>query len=183
MHPVGYEPMLATGGRAPTGDGWAFEIKLDGWRAVVHIGSGQAAVYSRPGRNMTKWVPQLDRLVDAVPSGTVLDAEIVAGSGRSWSFYRLSPHLSTRWGAISFAAFDLLAVGATPCWRRPTRSAVGRCAPWTSWGRRGARCRRGPTSRPTTFWPPASCRAWRDWWPSDWGPGTAPGCAARTGPR
>ncbi|HWI03746.1 MAG TPA: hypothetical protein VNT52_07965, partial [Acidimicrobiales bacterium] len=88
--------MLATASRALLGEDWAFEPKLDGWRAVVHVRGGGVAVYSRPGRDMTHSLPQLAGLADAVPDGTVLDGEIVAGSGRAWSFYYLSPSLSTK---------------------------------------------------------------------------------------
>lgn len=103
--------MLATASRQLEGDGWAFEPKLDGWRAVVHVGPDSVTVYSRPGRNVTDSVPQLAGLVGAVPAGTVLDGELVAGSGRASSFYQLSPGLSTTRAAVTFAAFDVLAVG------------------------------------------------------------------------
>ncbi len=33
--------MLATAGRQLKSGGWAFEPKLDGWRAVVHVGEGE----------------------------------------------------------------------------------------------------------------------------------------------
>ncbi len=68
------------------------------------------SVYSRPGRNVTDSVPQLGRLAGAVPAGTVLDGELVAGTGRASSFYQLSPSLSTKRAAVTFAAFDLLAL-------------------------------------------------------------------------
>ena len=103
--------MLATTSRQLDGAGWAFEPKLDGWRAVVHVSGGDVAVYSRPGRNVSDSLPQLADLAKAVPAGTVLDGEIVAGSGRASSFYQLSPQLSTKRATVTFAAFDLLALG------------------------------------------------------------------------
>ena len=102
--------MLATASRQLDGEGWAFEPKLDGWRALLHVGDDQVSVYSRPGRNVTQDVPQLGGLVGAVPAGTVLDGELVAGSGRASSFYQLAPRLSTKRAAVTFAAFDLLAL-------------------------------------------------------------------------
>ena len=87
---------------------WAFEPKLDGWRAVVHVGPERVPVYSRPGRDLGPSVPHLSALVDAVPPGTILDGELVAGSGRALSFYRLAPGLSTTRERVTFAAFDLL---------------------------------------------------------------------------
>ena len=103
--------MLATANRQLEGDGWAFEPKLDGWRALVHVNEEHVSVYSRPGRNVTEDVPQLARLVGALPAGTVIDGELIAGSGRAWSFYQLSPSLSTKRSAVTVAAFDLLALG------------------------------------------------------------------------
>ena len=103
--------MLAISSRRLDGEGWAFEPKLDGWRALVHVGDDQVNVYSRSGRNVTQDVPQLVGLLGAVPAGTVLDGELVAGSGRASSFYQLSPHLSTKRAAVTLAAFDLLALG------------------------------------------------------------------------
>ena len=102
--------MLATASRRLQGEGWAFEPKLDGWRALIHVGDGQVSVYSRPGRNVTQDVPQLMGLLGAVPAGSVLDGELVAGSGRASSFYQLAPHLRTKRAAVTFAAFDLLAL-------------------------------------------------------------------------
>ena len=50
-------------------------------------------------------------MADALPAGTVLDGELVAGSGRASSFYRLSPQLNGKRATVTFAAFDLLALG------------------------------------------------------------------------
>lgn len=61
VHPAGYEPMLATASRQLDGESWAFEPKLDGWRAIVHVGEEWVSVYSRPGRDVTADLPQLRR--------------------------------------------------------------------------------------------------------------------------
>ena len=137
MHPAGFEPMLATASRQLEGGGWGFEPKLDGWRALVHVAGGQLSVYSRPGREVTDTVPQLAGLVGAVPAGTVLDGELVAGSGRASSFYQLSPSLSTKRATVTFAAFDVLAVGGRSLVyapyeaRRRVLSAI--CFPRPAW--------------------------------------------------
>ena len=59
---------------------------------------------------MTETVPQLLGLADTVPPRTVLDGELVAGSGRASSFYRLSPRLNATGATVSLAVFDLLAL-------------------------------------------------------------------------
>ena len=118
MHPTGCEPMLASPGRALGDGGWAFEPKLDGWRALVHVAGGTVTVYSRPGRNVTGSVPELAGIADAVPPGTVLDGELVSGSGNAASFYRLGAVLATRpelrRAPVTFVAFDLLRLDGRP---------------------------------------------------------------------
>lgn len=114
MHPAGYEPMLARRGPVPEGDGWAFDVKLDGWRTLVHVKERRVHAFSRPGRDITSAVPSLARLTEAVPDGTVLDGELVAGDGRASSFYRIRPligaHPELRRARLTFVAFDLLAI-------------------------------------------------------------------------
>src|SRR3954468_21522889 len=40
--------------RAPTGEGWVYEIKTDGYRAQVHIRNRRVTVYSRSGYDWTE---------------------------------------------------------------------------------------------------------------------------------
>jgi bifunctional non-homologous end joining protein LigD len=102
--------MLASTSRWLEGDGWAFEPKLDGWRALVHVDARGLTVYNRPGRDLAAAVPHLAPLAEAVSPGTVLDGELVAGSGRATSFYRLAPQFATGREPVTFVAFDVLAV-------------------------------------------------------------------------
>lgn len=124
--------------------------------SVVHVSSGRVTVYSRPGRNMTESVPQLGRLVDAVPFGTVLDGEIVAGSGRSWSFYRLSPQLATTRAAVGFAAFDLLALADTSLLSAPYEERRRALGDLDFLGPAWCTVPAWSDVEPPTFWPPAS---------------------------
>src|SRR3954467_12678914 len=39
--------------RAPTGEGWVYEIKTDGYRAQVHIRNRRVTIYSRSGYDWT----------------------------------------------------------------------------------------------------------------------------------
>ena len=47
-----YDPSLHE--RAPTGEGWVYEIKTDGYRAQVHIRNRRVTIYSRSGYNWTE---------------------------------------------------------------------------------------------------------------------------------
>src|SRR5438132_1060006 len=88
---------------------WAFEPKLDGWRALVYV-EDAVTVRTRPGRDITDRVDSLQALAD-LGRRFVLDGELVADAGRAGDFYRLGPNLraSSR-KDITFVAFDLLVV-------------------------------------------------------------------------
>ncbi len=107
--------MLAVAGQLDPRHDWVVEPKLDGWRGLIYIDGG-VCVRTRTGRVVTENVPQLAGLVDAVPDGTVLDGELVAGQGRSADVYKLGPQLARRRGAqaITFAAFDVLHLAGEP---------------------------------------------------------------------
>jgi ATP-dependent DNA ligase len=57
----------------PDGDGWAYEVKLDGFRAIAFVDGDEVHLQSRNGRPLHRYFPEL-----RFPSGRyVLDGEIV----------------------------------------------------------------------------------------------------------
>jgi bifunctional non-homologous end joining protein LigD len=64
--------MLSRPGPLPAGAGWSFELKWDGFRAIVST-ADSFEVRSRRGWNTTEVLPELRKL----PSGLVLDGELV----------------------------------------------------------------------------------------------------------
>ena len=105
----------------PADDGrWAYEMKWDGVRAIVHVGDGRLRIVSRNGNDMTAAYPELADLAAALaPLDVVLDGEIVAldRSGRP-SFSALQPRMHVTDAAqirrlsastpVTFLAFDIL---------------------------------------------------------------------------
>jgi hypothetical protein len=82
------DPMLARSGHLPYRDGYAYEPKWDGLRALVRSGS-EFRVHSRRGWNMSARVPELAALpVDAVLDGP---ARRVVSSKRSLTANRPAP--------------------------------------------------------------------------------------------
>jgi bifunctional non-homologous end joining protein LigD len=80
-------PMLSKPGPLPTGDGWMFEPKWDGFRAIVSTVDG-LGVHSRSGWQMAGRIPEFA----ALPPGLVLDGELVAFEGDDPWF----PHVCDR---------------------------------------------------------------------------------------
>ena len=78
--PNDLRPMLATlAAASPTTDGWSFELKWDGIRAIGYVDGGRIRLLSRNGNDVTRRYPELRRLGEALGArDVVLDGEIVA---------------------------------------------------------------------------------------------------------
>jgi ATP-dependent DNA ligase len=77
-------PMLAKRVDAiPTGEGWSFEPKWDGFRAVIFRDGEEILLQSRDGKPLDRYFPELmEPLKRELPKRCVLDGEIViAGAG------------------------------------------------------------------------------------------------------
>jgi bifunctional non-homologous end joining protein LigD len=72
-------PQLATLVSAPpTGKGWAYEIKFDGYRILARCESGEARLFTRNGNDWTTKMETLARQVSLLPAKTAwLDGEVV----------------------------------------------------------------------------------------------------------
>jgi bifunctional non-homologous end joining protein LigD len=103
MIPSDLLPMLATPGPLPRGDDWVFEVKWDGFRALVTVENGRTTIRSRRGRDATRDYPEVHLdIPDAV-----VDGELVALVDGRPSFNALQLHSV----AVSFIPFDVLHVG------------------------------------------------------------------------
>jgi ATP-dependent DNA ligase len=109
-------PQLAKTARAlPTGEGWVYEPKWDGFRAIAFVDEGDVHLQSRNGRPLSRYFPELE-----FPAGRyVLDGEIVLfdSQGRQ-DFDALGQRIHPAKSRIDmlaektptrFIAFDLLA--------------------------------------------------------------------------
>jgi bifunctional non-homologous end joining protein LigD len=63
--------------RPPGGEGWAHEIKFDGYRMQMRIEDGEARLRTRTGLDWTERFPQIAKAGAALPDA-ILDGEIVA---------------------------------------------------------------------------------------------------------
>jgi ATP-dependent DNA ligase len=111
-------PQLARSRPAlPDEEGWAFEPKFDGFRAIVFVDAAddQVTIQSRAGKPLERYFPELR----FPPGRYVLDGEIVIdGAGGSQDFDALSQRIHPAASRIErlaretparFLAFDLLA--------------------------------------------------------------------------
>jgi bifunctional non-homologous end joining protein LigD len=95
--------------RAPSGAGWAHEIKFDGYRLQVRTEDGSARLRTRNGLDWTSRFPALALDAAALPD-SLIDGELVAvGGDGAPDFSALQAAISAeKTDALVFFAFDLL---------------------------------------------------------------------------
>lgn len=124
------EPMLARlVDELPAGEGWLFEPKWDGFRAIAFRAGARVYLQSRDLRPLDRYFPEIGpRLLASLPRRAVVDGEIVIAGEHGLDFnalqLRLHPAASrvAKLAALTpalFAAFDLLAEGAEDLRGRP----------------------------------------------------------------
>jgi bifunctional non-homologous end joining protein LigD len=109
-----YEPMRAIAADAlPSGEGWVFEPKWDGFRAIVTVSGGEVTLTSRNGNDLTERFRDVARaatLAITTPDA-VLDGEICALDDQGRSRFSL---LQEGGGIPVLVLFDLLELDGEP---------------------------------------------------------------------
>jgi ATP-dependent DNA ligase len=95
----------------PEGDGWAYEPKWDGFRAIVFVDGDERYIQSRNGKDLSRYFPELR----FPPGRYVVDGEIVAATFGTLG-QRIHPAASriarlAEETPARFVAFDVLAIG------------------------------------------------------------------------
>ena len=109
-----YRPMLATlTAELPRGDGWQFEPKWDGYRALGYIRGGEAKLVSRRGNDLTqRFAPVAKELVKALRTpDAVVDGEVVALDTDGKASFSAMQQGSTR---LAYEVFDVLEADGEP---------------------------------------------------------------------
>lgn len=104
------EPMLARlVAQLPAGAAWLYELKLDGYRALVMKKRGRTTVFSRRGKNMNAPFPTIASAFSFLPDDTIVDGEVVVLDDQGKPSFSDLQHSRFTPDALYFYAFDLLA--------------------------------------------------------------------------
>jgi ATP-dependent DNA ligase len=115
------EPMLAKPADGlPEGEGWLFEPKWDGFRALVFRDGDETYIQSRDLKPLNRYFPELEApLKSSIPDRCVLDGEVVIAGDGGLQFeallLRIHPaesrvRMLAEQSPASFVAWDLLAL-------------------------------------------------------------------------
>src|SRR4051812_13419758 len=115
----------------PEGEGWIFEPKWDGFRALIFRDGDEVFIQSRDEKPLNRYFPELlDPLKAQLPDRCVLDGEIVIARGGGLDFEALQTRLHPAASRVKMLAgempssvvfWDLLALGDRSLFEVPFR--------------------------------------------------------------
>ena len=112
----------------PEGDGWQYEPKWDGFRGILENVGKELALWSRNGRPLLRYFPELRPLGERLPPRSVLDGEVVIVRQGALDFDSMQMRLHPAESRIrklsgeipaEFVVFDVLLWDGDEIWRRP----------------------------------------------------------------
>jgi len=115
----------------PEGDGFLFEPKWDGFRAIVFRGPDGVVIQSRDLKPLNRYFPELEKvLAEQLPRGCIVDGEVVVVGPQGLDFDALQQRIHPAPSRVArlaketpagFVAFDLLAAGGKSTMDLPQR--------------------------------------------------------------
>ena len=108
--PWAIKPMLATLVDEPfSKDGWLFEIKWDGFRAIASKHKSDVELYSRNGLNFMEKYPPVAEAVHGIKHDVILDGEIAVVDGDGKAHFEWLQHWPREHqGNLQYYIFDIL---------------------------------------------------------------------------
>jgi ATP-dependent DNA ligase len=112
----------------PEGDRWQYEPKWDGFRGILENVGKELALWSRNGRPLLRYFPELRPLGELLPPRSVLDGEVVIVRDGALDFDSMQMRLHPAESRIrklageipaQFVVFDVLLWNGDAVWRRP----------------------------------------------------------------
>jgi ATP-dependent DNA ligase len=120
----------------PSGEGWLFEPKWDGFRVLVFRDGDELLLQSRDTKGLDRYFPELAAPIRAqLPERCVLDGEIVVAKGEGLDFEALQSRIHPAASRVKLLAqeipaslvfWDLLALGDDDLRARPFRERRAR---------------------------------------------------------
>jgi ATP-dependent DNA ligase len=112
----------------PTQGAWRYEPKWDGFRGVLENDGGELALWSRNGRPLLRYFPELRAVGELLPPHSALDGEIVISREGKLDFDAMQMRLHPAESRVrklsaeipaTFVAFDLLLWKGKPVHEQP----------------------------------------------------------------
>src|SRR2546421_5454584 len=118
----------------PRQGAWRYEPKWDGFRGVLENDGGELALWSRNGRPLLRYFPELRAVGELLPPHSALDGEIVISRDGKLDFDAMQTRLHPAESRVrklsgeipaTFVAFDLLLWNKKKIHERPVEKRRG----------------------------------------------------------
>ena len=125
---IPFPPMEAELVRELPAGAWRYEPKWDGFRGVLENDNGELALWSRNGRPLLRYFPELRPLGELLPPRSALDGEIVIARDGALDFDAMQMRLHPAESRIrrlsaeipaEYVVFDMLLWDGEPVWKLP----------------------------------------------------------------
>ena len=112
----------------PASDGWQYEPKWDGFRGVLENVGKELALWSRNGRPLLRYFPELRPLGDLLPPKSALDGEVVIARDGALDFDAMQTRLHPAESRVKklsaeipaeYVVFDVLLWDGQQVWKLP----------------------------------------------------------------
>src|SRR5712672_2363702 len=97
--------------KLPEGLEWIWEVKFDGYRALAVKSESDVTLFSRRRKSLNRQFPSIVEALAGLPTGTVVDGEVVAIDESGRPDFNLLQHFRAESSRIHYYIFDLL------CWK------------------------------------------------------------------
>jgi len=94
--------------KLPDAAHWIWEIKIDGYRAIVVKSGDNVNLYSRTRKSFNRQFSYIVEALADMPSGTVIDGELVAIDETGRPNFNLFQNFRSAASRIQYYLFDLL---------------------------------------------------------------------------
>jgi DNA ligase D-like protein (predicted ligase) len=92
----------------PAGDGWIYELKLDGYRAIAFKRNGAVHVRSRNDNDFNSRYPEVVKALIKLPDDTVIDGEIVAFDEEGRPSFNALQNYGSAPAPVVYYVFDVM---------------------------------------------------------------------------
>ncbi len=103
----------------PSGEGWLYELKLDGYRAIGFKRDGTAHLRSRNDNDFSMRYPAVVKALAKLPNHTVIDGEILAFDDNGRPSFNALQNYGAASTPVVYYVFDVMILGGRDVMREP----------------------------------------------------------------
>src|SRR5262245_19078108 len=99
--------LLLSADELPEGESWAYELKLDGYRALGVKTGGRVILRSRNDKDFNSKYPGIVTALSVLPDESVIDGEVVALDAEGRPSFNASQNLGGSRAPVFFFVYDV----------------------------------------------------------------------------